>query len=110
MNPSFRFAQCWRKYSSLIFKKKKKKREEAKPQSNNTPLQVHFYIKFSRNNLLLLSVKDFDTGLLKKNTVKVLHITHASSLGSTKLSSIGIMDSFWKMHFFILHQSWAKYP
>ena len=98
MNPNFRNAP--------IFYLKK----QAKPQSNNTLLQVHFYIKFGQKYLFLFSVKDFDTGLLKKNTVKVLNIIHAGSLGSTKLSSIGIMDSFWKMHFFILHQSWAKYP
>ena len=37
---------------------------------------------------VLLNVKDFGTGLLKKYTVKVLHIMHAISLGSTKFGSI----------------------
>ena len=78
MNPSFRSPHCWRKYSDLLLNKK-----EAKPQSNETLLQVHFYIKFGQKYLNY-------PGLLKKNTVKVLNIIHASSLGSTKLSSKGI--------------------
>ena len=39
-------------------------------------------------SLFFFSVKDFDTGLLEKYTVKVLHIMHASSLGSAKSSSL----------------------
>ena len=60
MNPRFRFAQFWRKYSDLWLKKK-----GATPQSDDTLLQVHFYIKFGQKYLILLSVKDFDTWLLK---------------------------------------------
>ena len=43
-------------------------------------------------SLILSSVKDFDRGLLEKYTVKVLYIMHAGSLGSTKFSSIWILD------------------
>ena len=52
---------------------------------------------------VLLNVKDFGTGLLKKYTVKVLHIMHAISLGSTKFGSIWILDSLWKIAF-LFHQ------
>ena len=44
-------------------------------------------------------LKDFDRGLLKKYTVKVLDIMHACSPGSTKFSSIWILDYLWKISF-----------
>ena len=97
MNPSFRFAQFRRKYADLLLNKK-----GAIPPSNNALLQVHFYIKFGQKYLSLFSVKDFDTELLKKYTVKVLQIIHASSLGSAKFSSIWILDYLWKQCFFFV--------
>ena len=48
--------------------------------------------KLGEISLILSSVKDFDTWLLKKYTVKVLHSMHARSLGSTKFSNIWILD------------------
>ena len=82
----------WKKtYSNLLLNKK-----GAIPQSNNTLLQVHFYITFVQKYSFLFSVRDFDTGLFEKYTVKVLQIMRASSLGSTKFSSIWILDYLWK--------------
>ena len=54
MNRSFRFAQCWRKYTDLLLNKK-----GSVPQSNNTLLQVQFYIKFGQKYLFLFFVKDY---------------------------------------------------
>ena len=53
--------------------------------------------------LLLLSGKDFD---------KVLHIMHTGIVGSTKFSSVWMLDYLLKMCFlfFIPHYSWAKFP
>ena len=49
------------------------------------------HTNLGETSLMLWSGQDFDTGLLKKYTVKVLHIMHASSLGSAKFSNIWIL-------------------
>ena len=49
---------------------------------------VFFLITHKRWAKYPYSVKDFDTGLLEKYTVKVLHIMHAGSLGSARSSSL----------------------
>ena len=53
-------------------------------------------------SLFFFSVKDFDTGLLETYTVKVLHIMHASSLGSAKCSSLWIWNYLWKQCFVVV--------
>ncbi len=57
------------------------------------------HIKVRRKDLLLFYIRDFDSGLLRKYTVKVVDSICESSVWSSKSSSVSILNYLWKKGF-----------
>ena len=85
--------------ANYVFEKALGEKKSLKKKNTLRSSQPWFVFTWSNQPHLFYQWGCFDQGLLKKYTVKVLHIIHKSSLGSAKFSSIWIMDYLWKIHF-----------